>query len=115
VSKPDYRRKRIAALNIPIYENFKKFYFHDLLLCLCIARFENEFDVTRGYQLKRKARILKELKVKLNDDPDFDEESRKSFVKKAEKNLSAEQLLKKDCATQSLSKLIIDMMRMGEV
>jgi len=43
----EYHLRRIADFNIPIYENFQKFYFHDLLLCLCRAKFENEFDLKR--------------------------------------------------------------------
>jgi hypothetical protein len=45
---------------------------------------------------------MRELKKKLISDPDFDEETRNKFLKKAEKSLAAEQLLKKDSATLSL-------------
>ena len=45
---------------------------------------------------------MRELKKKLISDPDFDEETRNEFLKKADKSLTAEQLLKKDSATLSL-------------
>ena len=49
-----YRQKRMATLHIPMYGNLNKFNFHDVLLGLSKAKFENEFDRTRGQQLKKK-------------------------------------------------------------
>jgi hypothetical protein len=86
--RPKYRRKRIADLHIPLYENLHKFNFHDVLLGLSKAKFENEFDRTRGQQLKKKTNIVRELKKRIINDPDFDDEQRISFLKKAEKHLS---------------------------